>query len=106
FGVHLGGVFEEGDQLADLLARQRQVWHQGGLAAAPVDALGRCRVFFEIRSEEHTSELQSRENLVCRLLLEKKEKKNKVGYCLFTMKLSGTRHGQKPISNMNFWIMQ
>src|SRR5690606_39338540 len=29
------------------------------------------------RSEEHTSELQSRENLVCRLLLEKKKKTNK-----------------------------
>src|SRR5690606_41142372 len=29
------------------------------------------------RSEEHTSELQSRENLVCRLLLEKKKKKQK-----------------------------
>src|SRR6266511_6300979 len=28
------------------------------------------------RSEEHTSELQSRENLVCRLLLEKKKKYN------------------------------
>src|SRR5436309_7318600 len=28
----------------------------------------------DIRSEEHTSELQSRENLVCRLLLEKKKK--------------------------------
>src|SRR5690606_40327054 len=28
----------------------------------------------EERSEEHTSELQSRENLVCRLLLEKKKK--------------------------------
>src|SRR5690606_41985976 len=28
-----------------------------------------------LRSEEHTSELQSRENLVCRLLLEKKNKK-------------------------------
>src|SRR5690606_2541095 len=28
---------------------------------------------FENRSEEHTSELQSRENLVCRLLLEKKK---------------------------------
>src|SRR5690606_28222663 len=28
----------------------------------------------EVRSEEHTSELQSRENLVCRLLLEKKKK--------------------------------
>src|SRR5690606_41068761 len=27
----------------------------------------------EVRSEEHTSELQSRENLVCRLLLEKKK---------------------------------
>ena len=30
----------------------------------------------EMRSEEHTSELQSRRNLVCRLLLEKKNKKN------------------------------
>src|SRR5690606_39518715 len=30
------------------------------------------------RSEEHTSELQSRENLVCRLLLEKKKKKKYV----------------------------
>src|SRR5690606_39839249 len=29
------------------------------------------------RSEEHTSELQSRENLVCRLLLEKKKKRDK-----------------------------
>src|SRR5690606_41798291 len=29
---------------------------------------------FVLRSEEHTSELQSRENLVCRLLLEKKKK--------------------------------
>src|SRR5690606_42120458 len=31
-----------------------------------------------IRSEEHTSELQSRENLVCRLLLEKKKKKKSI----------------------------
>src|SRR5690606_35550074 len=30
----------------------------------------------EQRSEEHTSELQSRENLVCRLLLEKKNRRN------------------------------
>src|SRR5436309_9517950 len=30
------------------------------------------------RSEEHTSELQSRENLVCRLLLEKKKKKKTI----------------------------
>src|SRR5690606_42121012 len=31
---------------------------------------------YDSRSEEHTSELQSRENLVCRLLLEKKKNKN------------------------------
>src|SRR5690242_21214391 len=30
----------------------------------------------ELRSEEHTSELQSHVNLVCRLLLEKKKKKD------------------------------
>src|SRR2546427_1873624 len=32
------------------------------------------RAFFDSRSEEHTSELQSQSNLVCRLLLEKKKK--------------------------------
>src|SRR5690349_23873449 len=32
-------------------------------------------VYFKVRSEEHTSELQSRRDLVCRLLLEKKKKK-------------------------------
>src|SRR5207302_3856071 len=32
----------------------------------------RGRLYDATRSEEHTSELQSRENLVCRLLLEKK----------------------------------
>src|SRR5688572_32682311 len=38
---------------------------------AVVDGLGNPR------SEEHTSELQSQSNLVCRLLLEKKKKKKK-----------------------------
>src|SRR2546430_12177536 len=33
--------------------------------------------FFKVRSEEHTSELQSQSNLVCRLLLEKKKKNTK-----------------------------
>src|SRR5438105_13116607 len=32
---------------------------------------------FVVRSEEHTSELQSRVDLVCRLLLEKKKKRKK-----------------------------
>src|SRR2546421_5168256 len=34
------------------------------------------------RSEEHTSELQSRSDLVCRLLLEKKKKKKKTNMLL------------------------
>src|SRR3712207_7543107 len=32
------------------------------------------------RSEEHTSELQSRQYLVCRLLLEKKKKKKRISF--------------------------
>src|SRR2546430_3216344 len=40
-----------------------------------VDATQEARTFFDSRSEEHTSELQSQSNLVCRLLLEKKKKK-------------------------------
>src|SRR5256886_13447625 len=35
---------------------------------------GRCAPLAHGRSEEHTSELQSQSNLVCRLLLEKKKK--------------------------------
>src|SRR2546430_12130573 len=35
-----------------------------------------ARVSLHPRSEEHTSELQSQSNLVCRLLLEKKKKKH------------------------------
>src|SRR3712207_7620376 len=38
--------------------------------------LGRPPLGHGGRSEEHTSELQSRQYLVCRLLLEKKKKKN------------------------------
>src|SRR5687767_15712537 len=37
----------------------------------------RPTIFTNLRSEEHTSELQSLAYLVCRLLLEKKKKKNK-----------------------------
>src|SRR2546430_7013599 len=35
-----------------------------------------------LRSEEHTSELQSQSNLVCRLLLEKKKKNTTIHYLL------------------------
>src|SRR3712207_8445641 len=40
------------------------------------DAGGTLRDSQALRSEEHTSELQSRQYLVCRLLLEKKKKKH------------------------------
>src|SRR5690606_40757854 len=46
------------------------------LLAEEVDT-SKPRTWAPRRSEEHTSELQSRENLVCRLLLEKKKKKKK-----------------------------
>src|SRR3989454_8055761 len=53
----------------------REVHHQirycGGTVAGP----RRLCTTTEDRSEEHTSELQSPCNLVCRLLLEKKKKK-------------------------------
>src|SRR5207302_11332571 len=52
------------------------------------------------RSEEHTSELQSRENLVCRLLLEKKKKKHKNSYPSTQQKNSkGTNTSYNDYSN-------
>src|SRR3712207_8682020 len=42
----------------------------------PKTGLSGVEVVFTKRSEEHTSELQSRQYLVCRLLLEKKNHKN------------------------------
>src|SRR5690606_42144792 len=60
-------------------------WHNALAAALPVLLLclglrvlsPKAALVFKgailLRSEEHTSELQSRENLVCRLLLEKKK---------------------------------
>src|SRR5574340_1194002 len=44
-----------------------------------------------LRSEEHTSELQSPKDLVCRLLLEKKKKKRKID---MSRHITGTREGR------------
>src|SRR3712207_8019131 len=82
--------------LADLRALLGAAWNSAWTAVATTTvvlplafgyayALARgcipCRWFFRavmplplLRSEEHTSELQSRQYLVCRLLLEKKKK--------------------------------
>src|SRR3712207_8128607 len=40
---------------------------------------------YRLRSEEHTSELQSRQYLVCRLLLEKKNNKNTIRSTTFNI---------------------
>src|SRR5436309_7516715 len=66
-----------------MLFRSRQVVDAAFVAVGAVELLGELQVVAVVdhgphhrvsRSEEHTSELQSRENLVCRLLLEKKKK--------------------------------
>src|SRR5437870_8330771 len=55
------------------------------------------RVRFSARSEEHTSELQSRGHLVCRLLLEKKKEKPSLG-CLLRDLPTLTDHALSRIS--------
>src|SRR6266536_5013284 len=47
----------------------------GSVQSAPASSLRAMALASDRRSEEHTSELQSRVDLVCRLLLEKKKKK-------------------------------
>src|SRR3712207_8526780 len=74
-----GARFSAGPQTisgADALAFVRQ---RDGLPRTDLDRQVRQQVFLagllrNMRSEEHTSELQSRQYLVCRLLLEKKNK--------------------------------
>src|SRR3712207_7573965 len=63
-------------------ARALDVLSRGVERPEPVEDLARDRVraVREVRSEEHTSELQSRQYLVCRLLLEKKKKKTRRHY--------------------------
>src|SRR5687767_15360334 len=63
--VRAGGHREQVLHLADLAQRRIEGRSRGGLHLLQL-----------VRSEEHTSELQSLAYLVCRLLLEKKKKKN------------------------------
>src|SRR3712207_8783665 len=53
-------------------------WLNGPRMARQPGAAAARRAGLRSRSEEHTSELQSRQYLVCRLLLEKKKKTNTV----------------------------
>src|SRR5262245_39473414 len=62
----------------EIPARPSQIWLQGGTERVGKVLLHAYEATHdEIRSEEHTSELQSLRHLVCRLLLEKKKKKKK-----------------------------
>src|SRR5207237_3991405 len=69
--------------------------HDRLAAEALFDAIAKCST----RSEEHTSELQSHLNLVCRLLLEKKNehgKRTDDGEPAETASLAGHQHRPKP----------
>src|SRR5688572_32305931 len=70
-GHRLAGEGRHGDQHRPHGA----TWPQGA-AAARRGERGPLSPRRAARSEEHTSELQSQSNLVCRLLLEKKKKKH------------------------------
>src|SRR5690606_40084967 len=63
-------------KLDAVYATFERVWNDYGFAVTETNSIqtqGLVSKLVELdRSEEHTSELQSRENLVCRLLLEKK----------------------------------
>src|SRR5699024_872467 len=67
--------FENGGNPADTLEKQERTNKTGTIIHfKPASTIFTSPVFdLEIRSEEHTSELQSRFDLVCRLLLEKKK---------------------------------
>src|SRR2546422_1889141 len=74
-----GGLVTELPELAALPFVPLADLAFGGWDIAPTGLVARARELAAddgaVRSEEHTSELQSRLHLVCRLLLEKKKKK-------------------------------
>src|SRR5438270_10546673 len=60
---------------ASRLDRERHAIGRNAVVSYNYTGIG-VETSLTVRSEEHTSELQSQSNLVCRLLLEKKKKKN------------------------------
>src|SRR5256884_3377661 len=68
--------------MSNACARQRSSGHLAVLVWSTAKAGGAMLFRDESRSEEHTSELQSRLHLVCRLLLEKKKQKPLQNLCL------------------------
>src|SRR3712207_7778153 len=70
----IGGLRAPHDLVQGRQGEEEQGPAQGELAPALLGDLEHA-VEHDLRSEEHTSELQSRQYLVCRLLLEKKKQK-------------------------------
>src|SRR3712207_9048648 len=81
-GFKLTGKLREGVTATDLVLTVTQMLRKKGVVGKFVEFYGpglndmtvADRATIGNRSEEHTSELQSRQYLVCRLLLEKKNK--------------------------------
>src|SRR3712207_7876629 len=69
---NMGYLVAGTDNAAELLTGYFTKYGDGGVDFLPLANLTKAEVY-EWRSEEHTSELQSRQYLVCRLLLEKKK---------------------------------
>src|SRR3712207_8393521 len=77
-----GGPAQEAERVRVEGADQRLVHDAARVAGdAGLDAVAQCRGA-AARSEEHKSELQSRQYLVCRLLLEKKKKQQSTNWTL------------------------
>ena len=72
-GVTGGKVRQCSKLVYDNIDHIREQCNGGILTAAGIPSPQSCITSAVARSEEHTSELQSRRNLVCRLLLEKKK---------------------------------
>src|SRR2546422_3982860 len=84
FGLQIGRRF--GSFAVEMLGASSAIYlllkPDGTRSSAGTDDVRRYRRHWtpiHLRSEEHTSELQSRLHLVCRLLLEKKKKESKIG---------------------------
>src|SRR2546427_8280939 len=74
----------------------RRVPHRGDMSSSALNTS--FRKSGDKRSEEHTSELQSQSNLVCRLLLEKKKTKERTeSVTQDEMMKYGARHSQSSL---------
>src|SRR2546427_9241914 len=72
---HLAGVVRHHRRKIERPENRDSLVNDGFPGASKLTVAATLR--YDIRSEEHTSELQSQSNLVCRLLLEKKKKQHR-----------------------------